>query len=116
MKKSTLSIERCKTVSTIQKILGGKWKLKILWQISKGAVRFNELQRRLGKITTKTLTQQLRELEGDGFLHREIYKEIPPKVEYSLTEFGESFIPVLQTMMAWSETYLCPDWQNPYEK
>ena len=63
-----------------------------------------------------TLTKQLRKLEGDGFLHREIYKEIPPKVEYSLTEFGESFIPVLQTMMAWSETYLCPDWQNPYEK
>ncbi len=50
------------------------------------------------------------------FLHREIYREIPPKVEYSLTEFGESFIPVLQTMMAWSETYLCPDWQNPYGK
>ena len=71
--------------------------------------------RRLDGITQSTLTKQLRELESDGFLHREIYKEIPPKVEYSLTEFGKSFIPVLQTMMAWSETYLCPDWQNPYE-
>ena len=57
----------------------------------------------------------LRELEEDGFIHREIYKEIPPKVEYTLTELGESFIPVLQTMMNWSEKYLCPDYQNPYE-
>ena len=71
-------------------ILGGKWKLKILWQISKGAVRFNELQRRLGKITTKTLTQQLRELEADGFLIRHDFKEIPPRVEYTLSDLGRS--------------------------
>lgn len=60
--------------------------------------------------------RQLRELEDDGFLHREIYKEIPPKVEYSLTELGESFSPVLQTMLVWSETYLCPDYVNPYQE
>ena len=72
--------------------------------------------RRLDGITQSTLTKQLRELERDGFLHREIYKEIPPKVEYSLTDFGESFIPVLQTMMTWSETYLCPDYISPYQQ
>ena len=71
--------------------------------------------RRLDGITQSTLTKQLRELENDGFLHREIYREIPPKVEYSLTELGESFLPVLKAMMAWSETYLCPDYENPYK-
>jgi DNA-binding HxlR family transcriptional regulator len=70
--------------------------------------------RRLDGITQSTLTKQLRELEADGFLHREIYKEIPPKVEYTLTEMGESFIPVLQTMMEWSEIHLCPEYVNPY--
>ena len=75
---------------------------------------FGELLRRLDGITQSTLTKQLRELESDGFLHREVYGEIPPKVEYSLTTLGESFIPVLQTMMEWSERYLCPDYRNPY--
>ena len=78
-----------------------------LWYVSFYKVqRFGELMRRLDGITQSTLTKQLRELENDGFLHREIYQEIPPKVEYSLTELGQSFIPVLQTMMAWSETHL----------
>ena len=108
----------CVPMTTLQSILGGKWKILIVWYIAVYKVqRFGELQRRIGdEITKSTLTKQLRELESDGFLHREIYKEIPPKVEYSLTELGESFIPVLQTMMAWSETFLCPDYQNPYKK
>lgn len=72
--------------------------------------------RRLDGITQSTLAKQLSELEKDVFLHREIYKEIPPKVEYSLTELGETFIPVLETMMIWSETYLCPDYINPYKQ
>ena len=110
------TIARCVPMSRLQSVIGGKWKILILWYVSFNKVqRFGELMRRLDGITQSTLTKQLRELESDGFLHREIYKEIPPKVEYSLTEFGESFIPVLQTMMAWSKTYLCPDWQNPYE-
>ncbi len=110
-------IARCVPMSRLQSVIGGKWKILILWYVSFYKVqRFGELMRRLDGITQSTLTKQLRELESDGFLHREIYKEIPPKVEYSLTKFGESFIPVLQTMMAWSETYLCPDYQNPYEK
>ena len=110
------TIARCVPMGRLQSVIGGKWKILILWYVSFYKVqRFGELMRRLDGITQSTLTKQLRELESDGFLHREIYREIPPKVEYTLTEFGESFIPVLQTMMAWSETYLCPDWQNPYE-
>ncbi len=110
-------IARCEPMSRLQSVIGGKWKILILWYVSFYKVqRFGELMRRLDGITQSTLTKQLRELESDGFLHREIYKEIPPKVEYSLTELGESFLPVLQTMMAWSETYLCPDYVNPYKE
>lgn len=106
---------RCVPMSTLQAVIGGKWKILILWYVSFYKVqRFGELLRRLDGITQSALTKQLRELERDGFLHREIYKEIPPKVEYSLTELGESFIPVLERMMAWSETYLCPGYVNPY--
>lgn len=109
-------IARCVPMSRLQSIIGGKWKILILWYISFYKVqRFGELLRRLDGITQSTLTKQLRELEDDGFLHREIYKEIPPKVEYSLTKLGESFLPVLQTMMTWSETHLCPDYENPYK-
>ena len=108
---------RCAPMSRLQSVIGGKWKILILWYVAFYRVqRFGELMRRLDGITQSTLTKQLRELEQDGFLHREVYKEIPPKVEYSLTTFGESFIPVLQTMMEWSETWLCPEYQNPYQK
>lgn len=110
-------IARCAPMSRLQSVIGGKWKILILWYVAFYRVqRFGELMRRLDGITQSTLTKQLRELEQDGFLHREVYKEIPPKVEYSLTAFGESFIPVLQTMMEWSETWLCPEYQNPYQK
>ena len=109
------TIARCVPMSKLQSVIGGKWKILILWYITFYKVqRFGELMRRLDGITQSPLTKQVRELETDGFIHREIYKEIPPKVEYSLTEFGESFIPVLQTMMTWSETYLCPDYKSPY--
>ena len=105
MRKTETAIQRCITMSTLQKILGGKWKLKILWQISKGAVRFNELQRRLGKITTKTLTQQLRELEDQKIIQRTVYPDNPPKVEYALTELGKSIYPVLKSLCDWGTNY-----------
>ncbi len=109
------TLARCVPMSKLQSVIGGKWKILILWYITFYKVqRFGELMRRLDGITQSTLTRQLRELENDGFIHREIYKEIPPKVEYTLTELGESFVPVLQTMMVWSEKYLCPDYNNPY--
>lgn len=107
---------RCVPMSSLQAVLSGKWKIMILWYIAFYKVqRFSELLRRLDGITQSSLTKQLRELEADGFLHREIYKEIPPKVEYTLTDLGKSFIPILNQMMEWSETHLCPaDYVNPY--
>lgn len=108
---------RCVPMSMLQSVLNGKWKILILWYIAFYKVqRFGELIRRLDGITQSTLTKQLRELERDGFLHREVYKEIPPKVEYTLSELGKSFIPILNAMMDWSEEYLCPDFIKPYAK
>ena len=110
------NIARYIPMGKLQSVIGGKWKILILWYIYFYKVqRFGELRRRLDGITQSTLTKQLRELEEDGFLHREVYKEIPPKVEYALTALGESFIPVLQTMMTWSERFLCPEYKNPYK-
>lgn len=107
--RSDDAMARCVPMSSLQAVLSGKWKILILWYIAFYKVqRFGELLRRLDGITQSTLTKQLRELEMDGFIHREIYKEVPPKVEYTLTELGKSFVPVLNQMMAWSETHLCP--------
>ena len=79
------TLARCVPMSRLQSVIGGKWKILILWYISFYKVqRFGELLRRLDGITQSTLTKQLRELENDGFLHREVYNEIPPKMEYSL--------------------------------
>ncbi len=103
MAKSIAVTEQCPMEIGLN-VLSGKW--KILWQISKGAVRFNEeLQRRLGKITTKTLTQQLRELEDQKIIQRTVYPENPPKVEYALTELGESIYPVLKSLCDWGTNY-----------
>ena len=109
--------EQCIPMSRLQSVIGGKWKILILWYISFYKIqRFGELMRRLRGITQSTLTRQLRELEADGFLHRKIYNEIPPRVEYSLTSLGESFLPVLQTMFTWSREQLCSDYSNPYSE
>ena len=106
---------RCVPMSRLQAVLSGKWKILILWYVAfYHTQRFGQLLRRLEGITQTTLTRQLRELEQDGFLHRKVYEEIPPHVEYSLTPLGQSFLPVLQTMMAWSLEQLCPDYKPPY--
>ena len=86
-------------------VLSGKWKLKLLWMIAQHPYRFNELQKNLDEITTRTLTVQLRELERDGMIARTIYPEIPPHVEYSLTPLGKSILPVLHTLCEWGKTY-----------
>ena len=104
MAKSQAVDEQC-PVEVGLNILSGKWKLKILWHLSKGTVRFNELQRLLGSITTKTLTQQLRELEEQGMIVRKVFPEIPPKVEYSLSELGATLKPVLSQLCDWGKTY-----------
>jgi DNA-binding HxlR family transcriptional regulator len=86
-------------------LLGGKWRMPILWHLSRGAVRFNELQRRLPGITQHVLTLQLRGLERDGLVSRRIYAEVPPKVEYSLTEQGRGVRPVFDALCQWGRTY-----------
>jgi len=107
VKKSELSVSRCETVSAVQKILGGKWKIEILYYIAFEKVnRFGALRRSIGDITESSLTKQLRELESDGFISRLDFNEQPPRVEYSLTELGESFIPVLEYIKRWGEQNL----------
>lgn len=88
-------------------VLSGKWKLQILWNIyNRKTMRFNELQRTLGRITTKTLTDQLRELEYQKILRRTVYPEVPPKVEYSFTAMGMTLEPVLKSLCEWGTQYL----------
>ena len=107
MRKTETAIKRCKTMSTLQKVLGGKWKLEILYNIAFYDIhRFGALRRQLGEITESSLTKQLRELEADGFLIRHDYKEIPPRVEYTLSELGMSFIDVIRYMKQWGERNL----------
>ncbi len=86
-------------------IVGGKWKASILWHLAHGTMRFSELQRQFSNTTRKMLTQQLRELEADGLVHREVYPQVPPKVEYSLTEKGQSIFPILEMMCDWGRNF-----------
>ncbi|MEH7170114.1 helix-turn-helix domain-containing protein, partial [Priestia megaterium] len=88
-------------VTQTQDIIAGKWKIIILWHLSTKTRRFNELQRLLPNISKGILTRQLRELEEDQMVHREVYKEVPPKVEYSLTPLGKSSLPILHSMGEW---------------
>lgn len=88
-------------VNVTLKVIGGKWKPLILWHIFQGTKRFNELVRLNDGITQKMLTQQLRELEADGLIERKVYPVVPPRVEYSITEYGMSLEPVLSSMTNW---------------
>jgi DNA-binding HxlR family transcriptional regulator len=82
-------------------VIGGKWKVLILWYLKEDIKRFGELKRSIPGITQKVLTQQLRELEADGLINRKVYAQVPPKVEYTLTEYGESLEPILKLMCDW---------------
>ena len=107
MRKTETAIQRCKTMSTLQKILGGKWKLEILYYIAFQDIhRFGALRRQLGEITESSPTKQLRELEADGFLIRHDFKEIPPHVEYTLSDLGQSFMDVINYMKSWGDQNL----------
>ena len=107
MRKNQQSIQRCVTISTIQKVLGGKWKIEILYYIGiQNVRRFGELRRHVGGITESSLTKQLRELEADGFINRHDFKEVPPRVEYTLTELGKSFMSVLDVIKNWGDMNL----------
>lgn len=98
------SIEKC-PVETALDVLAGKWKILILWYLRSEKKRFNELQKLLPRTTQKMLIQKLRELEEDGIVHREVYPVVPPKVEYSLTKYGESLKPILKQMYLWGEIH-----------
>lgn len=107
MKKTETAVRRCPAVSAAQRVLGGKWKLELLYYIGCRKVRrFGALRRALGEITDSGLAKQLRELERDGFLRRTDYGEQPPRVEYALTTLGESFLPVLEQVRLWAEANL----------
>lgn len=86
----------------------GKWKILILWHLRDATLRYSELRRRLPKVTHKMLAQQLRELESDGLVHREVYPVVPPKTEYSMTDEGRTLIPVLHAMQQWGMRHLQP--------
>ena len=101
-----MQITNCCPVEATLEMIGGKYKALILWHLSEGKLRFSELKKAISNATPKMLTQQLRELETHKLIHREVYPVIPPKVEYSLTETGESLIPVLQAMRDWGAGYL----------
>lgn len=106
MSKSEVADQNCPMELGIN-VLSGKWKLKILWNIyTLKVIRFNELKRKTGNITTKTLTAQLRELEQQKMIKRTIYPEVPPRVEYSLTPLGQTLEPVLNSLCTWGINYL----------
>ncbi|MNW33679.1 putative HTH-type transcriptional regulator YybR [compost metagenome] len=86
-------------------VIGGKWKGILLYHLINGVKRFNELRRTCPNITQRMLTLQLRELEQDGLIHREVYQQVPPKVEYSLTPLGQTLIPIILQMKEWGETH-----------
>lgn len=87
-------------------VVGGKWKPLLLWALHEQPRRYGELRRELDGITEKVLTQQLRELEGDGIVHREVHQQVPPKVVYSLTALGESLNKALEPLGDWGETHM----------
>ncbi len=93
-------------VDTTLRLIGGKYKALILWHLVDGAMRHGEIARIIPQATPKMLTQQLRELEADNLLTRTVYPVVPPRVEYSLTELGESIRPILLTVYDWGAAYL----------
>ena len=97
--------DRCPVEATLE-LIGGKYKALILWHLSDGKLRFNQLRSEIKGVTAKMLTQQLRELESSQLIHREVFPIIPPKVEYSLTELGRSLLPILVAMRDWGAEYM----------
>lgn len=95
----------CPVEATLE-LIGGKYKALILWHLSEGKLRFSQLRDQIHGVTPKMLTQQLRELEAKLLIRREVFAVVPPKVEYSLTELGQSLMPLLVAMRDWGSTYL----------
>ena len=103
LQKKTFNCEKELTLS----VIGGKWKMIILWHLGKeGTKRFGELKTLIPGITQRMLVNQLRELEEDLIVHRKVYPIVPPKVEYTLTQQGESLMPILDSMYDWGKNYM----------
>lgn len=104
--------ETCPVAATLE-LIGGKYKALILWHLAQSKLRFSQLSKVIRGATPKMLTQQLRELESQNLIHREVYPVVPPKVEYSLTETGRSLMPILMAMRDWGAGYLRRQDRNP---
>ena len=100
-----MHLENCPVAATLD-LIGGKYKALILWHLADGKLRFSELRKVIKNATPKMLTQQLRELEAQELIHREVFPVIPPRVEYSLTDLGRSLMPILVAMRDWGSNYL----------
>ncbi|MBM7096195.1 helix-turn-helix transcriptional regulator [Bacillus sp. H-16] len=93
-------------VEATLKVIGGKWKVIILCHLETGKKRTSELKKLMPQVTQKMLTQQLRELESDGVITRTVYNQVPPKVEYALSDYGQSLRPILDSMCKWGNGHL----------
>ncbi len=113
--KEAFDLASCPMVSTVE-LIGGKWKLGIICYLRQGTWRFKELQRHLPKVKHQVLSQQLRELEEANIVRRKVYAEVPPKVEYSLTETGQSLLPVLNALHAWGREHFADCCARPMKE
>ena len=104
MKTKAELIPECPVATTVQ-LIGNKWKLLIIRNLLARPWRFNELQKNLDGISQKVLTDSLRSMEADGIITRTVYPEVPPRVEYALSDLGQSLQPILDAMKAWGENY-----------
>lgn len=102
--KSVKDLPACPVETTLT-LIGDKWKVLILRDLLAGTKRFGELKKSVGSVSQKVLTAQLRDMEKSGLLTRKVYPEVPPRVEYSLTELGQSLRPILDAMQNWGEEY-----------
>ena len=102
MNEKTKELPACPVETTLT-LIGDKWKVLILRDLMSGTKRFGELKKSIGTVSQKVLTAQLRDMEANGLVHRDVYAEVPPRVEYSLTELGQSLKPILDAMWNWGE-------------
>lgn len=104
MNKLLFDTDNC-PLARISKAIQGKWTMIIIYILSEGTLRFSEIRRKLPNVTEANLTKDLRLLESYGIIHREVYPVVPPKVEYSLTEMGKDFLPILDSINEWAKKY-----------
>ncbi|HIQ79948.1 MAG TPA: helix-turn-helix transcriptional regulator [Candidatus Scatavimonas merdigallinarum] len=103
-KRDVKALPACPVETTLA-LIGDKWKVLILRDLLPGTKRFGELKKSIGSVSQKVLTAQLRDMEENGLISRKVYAEVPPKVEYTLTELGQSLKPILDAMQTWGEGY-----------